>query len=802
MPPPGAGAPSLVEVVTRLRQHIVTSGLTPEQVRARLYASGFRATLLDPYLPNTPVRQVEPTAETFLAFRYLGLAGGDEVDYLQRWSVAAGGATQSLDSIRAAIDASIPDSLRSRGQRGPVRADVADSLARADSGHNIFGIETFRSGTRFEPTLFGPVDENYRLGPGDGLVLILTGDIEATYSLEVAREGYVLIPQVGQLYVANLTMAQLEDLLYSRLGRVFSGIRRGPGATTRFSVSISKLRTNQVFVLGDVESPGSYQVSSAGTAIAALYAAGGPSVNGSFRNIEIRRGNRVVSTLDLYDYLLRGDASRDARLETGDIVFVPSRGLRVRIVGEVIRPGTYELKPAETLADLIAAAGGLRAEASRRLIQIERIVPAAQRTEGRDRVTIDIRADAGAGNAGVPLVAGDVVKVFAITDRLRNTISVDGNVWAPGRFAFEPGMTIADALRRAGGPRPDVYLGQVLVTRFRADSSRVQLRASLADSLGTVVNDFPLSEDDLVEVFSLGDFAPDQYVAIGGAIRRPGRYPYRQGMTLRDLVLLADGLQESAYLREVELARLPEDRSGPATAITMRVPLDSSYLFRRNGGPVATGRDVELKPYDNVLVLQEPNWELQQVVTIEGEVRFPGPYALRTRGERLADLIQRAGGLTAEAYPEGTSFYRNKDRIGRVAIDVPRAIRRVNSPENMILVDGDFITVPRKSFVVTVQGEVNAPNVVAYVEGEGLGYYIEQAGGVSRNGDKGDAYVTQPNGKRQTSGWGRDPKPLAGSIVTVPAAGPRTNYLQTIANFLTTLSSIVATVLVIDAATR
>lgn len=807
MPPPAAETPSLVEVVQRLRQHIVLSGLTPEQIQARLSASGFASSILDPYLPGTPVRLVPPTDEVFLSVRYLGLVEEADLAYLQRWREATTALPRD-SATRAALSSA--DSLRRRdslafsSRRAGLRADVHDSLARIDSGYNIFGLETFRSATgAFEPALYGPVDENYRLGPGDQLVLILTGDVEATYPLEVAREGFVLIPQVGQLYVANLTMGQLEDLLYSRLGRVFSGVRRGANATTRFSVTIARLRTNQVFVLGDVERPGSYQVSSAGTAIAALYAAGGPTPNGSFRNIDIKRGSRTVSNLDLYDYLLRGDASRDARLETGDIVFVPPRGLRVRIVGEVIRPATYELKPSETLADLIRAAGGMNAEASRRLIQVERILPPDRRgANGRDRVTIDIRSDQpGGGAESVRLEAGDVVRVFAVADRVRNTISVRGNVWSPGRFALEPGMMVADALRRAGGPKPDVYLGQVLVTRFQADSTRVQLRASLRDSLGAVAGDFPLMEDDLIEVFSVGDFVPDQYVAIGGAIRSPGRFPYREGMTLRDLVLLANGLQEGAYLKEVEIARLPTDRSGATTALTLRVPLDSTYLFRRNlPNGFEEGRELLLRPYDNVLVLQQPNWELQRIVTIDGEVAFPGQYALRTRGERLADLIERAGGFTAEAYPVGTTFLRRA--VGRVAVDVPTAMRRARSPENLTLVDGDHITVPARSFVVHVRGEVNAPNVVAYAEGQGLAYYIEQAGGVSRTGDKRAVYVTQPNGKRQTGGWGRDPKPLAGSVVTVPTAPPRTPLLQSLSSFLTTVAGIVTTVILIENVTR
>ena len=340
-------------------------------------------------------------------------------------------------------------------------------------------------------------------------------------------------------------------------------------------------------------------------------------------------------------------------------------------------------------------------------------------------------------------------------------------------------MRIADAIRRAGGPKPDVYLGHVLVTRLAADSSRVQMRASLRDSLGTVANDFLLQDNDLIEVFSMSDLRAERYVSIGGAVRKPGRYAYRRGMTIRDLVLLADGLQESAYLKDAEIARLPRDRSGGRTAITMQVPLDSSYVYEAiadqryaaggaTGNGAAPAADVPLEPYDNVLIKQQPNWQLQRTVIIGGEIAFPGQYALTSRDERLADLVGRAGGLTAEAYPEGTVFLRRKGNIGRVAIDVPMALKKSQSPENLVLVDGDEISIPPRSFVVTVTGAVNAPNVVAHVPGMGLDYYIQQAGGALRNADKRGAYVTQPNGKREVGGWVRDPKPLAGSTVEVP----------------------------------
>lgn len=801
------------ELVQQLRQRLVTSGMTRDQIRARLRAEGYPEDLLDPYLPGAAGRPEAPTQDLYAAVQELGIADSSDVSLFRalQSDTLLPAVRDSLLRLRDTL--SLAESARARlSRRNVVRSDIADSLVRADSGYNIFGFELFRSGaTRIEPSVLGPVDDNYRLGPGDRLVLILTGDVESTYMLDVTREGFVIIPQVGQLYVSNLTLAQLNDVLYSRLGRVYSGVRRGSAATTRFSLSVSRLRTNQVYVLGEVERPGSYMVSSAGTALTSLYAAGGPTANGSLRQVQIRRGGRTVATVDLYDYLLRGDASKDARLETGDIVFVPSRGLRVRVVGEVVRPATYELRPNETLADLLAAAGGFNATAIQGRVQIQRVLPPGQRkAEGRDRVTIDVGADdmQNGGGYAVALEGGDVVRVFPVAERVRNTINVEGNVWSPGPQGLTPGMTIADAIRLAGGLKPDAYLGQVLVSRLHGDSTRTQLRAAFRDTIGAVIGDFALTEDDEIEVFSLTDFRPERFVAIGGAVRKGGRFPFRRGMTMRDLVLLAGGLREGAYLREAEIARLPVDRTASATSTTLRVGLDSTYLFDRKTGETYLGApglpgaasgapDIELRPYDNVLILQQPSWELQRVVTVAGEVSFPGQYALKTRTERLADVIDRAGGFTAEAYPEGTVFMRHRGDVGRVAIDVPQAIRRRESPENVLLVDGDQITVPPRSTIVTVRGAVNAPNVVVYVPGKNLRYYVGQAGGPARESDYKRAFVTQPNGKRDATrsrSYFPDhvPKPLPGSIIVVPERDPldRINYVQVLTAVAPILASI------------
>src|SRR2546430_1554524 len=245
--------------------------------------------------------------------------------------------------------------------------------------------------TQFLPLLAGPVPADYKLGPGDQLVLILTGDVELAYTLQVTREGFILVPQVGQLFVSNLTLDQLRDVLYARLGRVYSGVRRTPGATTRFDISVANVRANQAYVVGEVAQPGAYQISSLGTVLTALYAAGGVTERANLRTVEVRRLGKSIATLDLYDYLLRGDTRNDVRLETGDVVFVAVHGTRVKVTGAVRRPATYELKPGETLANLIVSAGGFRPDASLRRVVIERILPVPERgAEATARARVEV----------------------------------------------------------------------------------------------------------------------------------------------------------------------------------------------------------------------------------------------------------------------------------------------------------------------------------------------------------------------------------------------------------------------------
>ena len=810
--PSGAQAQQMLQgnpaLLQQLRQRILTSGLTPDQVRARLRAEGYPENLLDAYLPGSTAGSdaAVPSEEVFSAITQLGISDTTDVDLIRCGN-------ENSDTVAL----SPTDSVAFR-RHTQIRARCIaqeDSITRGlrnrpevDSGFVIFGLDFFRNrSTAFNPNAAGPVDASYRINPGDQLVLVLTGDVEQSYSLPVTREGFIVIPQVGQIWVNNLTMGELENVLYSRLGRVYSGVRRGPGATTHFYITAARLGSNQIYVTGDVVRPGSYRISSAATALTALYAALGPSNNGSLRQVLIRHGNGV-DTLDVYEYLLNGNTTHDVRLNSGDLVFVPVHGPRVRIVGEVARPATYEMKPGETLADALRFAGGFTATAARRRVQIERIIPPAQRVPGgRDRIVTEIVSDEfTAGTApSIPVLPGDVIRVFSVATRVRNRISVSGDVWSPGTIGITPGMKLSDALRLAGGVRPDVYLGQVLITRRQPDESRVQLRAALRDTTGGVLNDIPIQEDDEIRVFSVSEFRPPRYVAINGAVQRGGQYPFREGMTMRDLVLLAGGLDQSAYLNEAEIARLPENRSGGVTATTFRIPLDSSYIFERGpdgkylgppGLPAGSGPnpDVPVQPYDNVLILRQPNWELQRTASIAGEVRYPGKYALRTKNETIKDLITRAGGLTPEAYADGVVFSRAG--LGRIGIDLTNVLRSARAPDNLPLRDGDELVIPRYNPVVSIQGAVNSPITVTYAAGESIDYYIRAAGGPARLADVKHAFVTQPNGKVESREAhfllpDRTPRPLAGSVVIVPRHDPLEKPFDVLSS-LGTISSVVA----------
>jgi len=812
-PPRGSNVPQM-PLGADLQALIRGSGLSADQIRARLRAQGYSETLLDSYLAGGSSPTGAPSDSVFAAIEALGLGDSLRVDSLRN---RAGIRKSALDS--AFVD-SVMTALRDDSTRHVIRQVLRSREMVAsmhDSGFVIFGADVFeRESSLFNPNEAGPVPADYRVGPGDQLVLVLTGDTERSYTLPVTREGMIFVPEVGGVAVAGLMIRQLEDILRSRLGRVYSGIRSG---TSTSAVTVARLGSSQISVLGDVKAPGAYTVSKLGTILTAIYAAGGPTVKGSFRNIQVQRGGQSLGRFDLYDFLTGGTARRELRLESGDVVFVPARGARVRIAGAVKRAGTYELMPGETLADLLRMAGGFRAEADQRRVQVERIVPPSQRVAaGSDRLLFDI-SGLYLDRSPEPLIDGDVVRVRTIADRIANRIMVLGNVWTPGAIAFTPGMKLSDALSRAGGIKPDTYREAIQIARLQRDSTRLMLRMPAPGSDSIAANghsvDMELQPDDEIRVFSVTEYRPPRYITVSGAVRNGGEFPYREGMTVRDALMLAGGVEEGALLQEAEIARMPEHRERGATAVTLRVPLDSTFLFDRGPGgeyagppglqvPARRVPEVELKPYDNLLILRQPDWALPEQVIIAGEVKYPGSYTLKYKSERLADLVQRAGGLTPDAYASGLVFIRRQDRIGRIGVDLPSALKNSRHPDNLQLMGGDSITVPTYSAVVTVEGEVNSPVTLAYVRGASIDYYIRAAGGGTSTADARRAYVMQPNGKVQSRSsflrvFSAPPRPLPGSTVTVPKLpeNARINWGSVIGTTTSVVGSVVAIIAIL-----
>ncbi len=683
-------------IVARLRQQLQNSGLTPDQVRQRLTAMGYPSSMLDAVLGGAGAADSSfaLTPDVYAAVRQLGIMDSTALDSLRlvgvrRQQTKAKLDSALLDSIGKAIR---NDTAAANSLRALLAARAADS-AVVDSGFTVFGATMFSQTTsQFDANLNGPVSPDYQLGPGDQLVLTLTGDVQAAYSLTVTREGWIVIPNVGQIPVANLTMAQLNDLLFARLSRSYSGIRRN-NPTAHFTISVAGLGTRQVYVTGDVAQPGAYRVSNMGTMLTALYAAGGPTDNGTMRSVQLVRGGKTIDTLDVYDYLLAGGTGKDLRLQSGDIVFVPVRGGRVRVAGGVMRPATYELKPGETLPDALRMAGGFRATADRRAIRIERVVPPGERTSsGRDRTMIEVSSPLLATGLGPaePLRAGDVIRVGEVAKRVSNRVIVTGNVWQPGSIALTAGMRLSQALHAAGGLKPDSYLGQVSVLRMEPDSTQRVVQAALRDTLGTPVQDIALADGDSIHVYSLTEFRPQRYITIGGAVQKGGRFPYHDGMTLRDAVLLAGGLADGALLTEAEIAHLPENRANGVTAVTQRVSLDSTYLFERTPdgrylgppGVAAPARDGARSTAAAVRQRVDPAAAGVGAAAdgrVEGEVKYPGVYALQSKGERLADVISRAGGLMPTAYAAGMELFRGNG-VGRIGVDLPSALKDPSEP--------------------------------------------------------------------------------------------------------------------------
>ena len=533
----------------------------------------------------------------------------------------------------------------------PVQLPGFDSLVRF--GHSLFE----NPPDTFVPVTDIPIPVDYILGPGDSVFISLYGNENEFVELKVLRDGTITFPRIGPRPVAGMEFGELREQIEEWVSSELLG--------TRVSVTLGMLKSIRVFTLGDVRRPGSYSVGGLSTMTNALFAGGGVKPIGSLRTVELRRGGQLVNTFDLYDLVLKGDTSGDARLQPGDVLFVPRVGTTVGITGSVLRPAVYELKNERTIGDLVELAGGLVASSDQRRVRVERY----DEELGRRILTLDLR---NSEDLQTRLRDGDLITIPALVKDVENAVFLRGHVDHPGGYAWTPGMTISDLLPSESYLKPRADVNYLLIRGEAGPNRRIEVRSA---DLSAAVNspgsaaDIPLRNRDTVYAFELGVSRSSEVfkvvaelevqtssqqkfpvVLIGGAVHAPGRYPLEPGMRISDLLRAGGQLMESAYAIDAELARYPVGASGDRETELIKIDLAGVLV----NDPTA---DVILQPGDALVVKVIPNWEEQFTVQLAGEVRFPGIYALRP-GETLSSAIGRAGGLTDLAFVQGAVFTR------------------------------------------------------------------------------------------------------------------------------------------------
>jgi protein involved in polysaccharide export with SLBB domain len=559
-------------------------------------------------------------------------------------------------------------------------------------GHNLFELPP----STFAPIKDIPVSSDYIIGPDDEVKVITWGLIEASYSLVVDKEGMINLPKIGQLTVGGMTFGDVKDLIKNKVEATV-GVHAG--------VSMGTLRSIQVMVLGEVSAPGVYAVSALATVANALITCGGPTPLGSLRNVRLKRQGKTIVTLDLYDFLMKGDTSSDSRLMPGDVIFVPRVGPLVMVSGNVRRPAAYEMKSSRTLETALELAGGLSAKADNQRIQIERYL------DNKKQVVVDISKAQLELKKGIAVQDGDLVRVFSILPLKQNAVFLYGNVRRPGQYAFKPGLKVSNLLPDIDSLELDTFYGYALVKRYRKQDMQAEL---LPFDLGALLlrkdqrQDMALMPLDEVYIFNKKMFQDEDFAVVEGQVRRPGRYTI-QDMKLRDLILKAGDLTEEAYLRKGEIIRIDEKRNKH----TLYFDLDAAMKGD-------SANNLVLRREDRVIIhsIWEDQWK--EGVTVEGEVKNPGEYAL-TSGMRLTDLIFKAGNFTREAYLDVGHLYRTDWRSRQKTIltfNLTKALEG-DPAENLVLQDLDQVVVHNiseyvDSYTVSIQGLVNRPGEYPY----------------------------------------------------------------------------------------
>lgn len=622
-------------------------------------------------------------------------------------------------------------------------------------GRNIFTNENLT----FEPDVNVATPQDYRLGPGDEIIIDIWGASENSIRQEISPDGTITIPGLGMISLNGMNIADAKEYLRSELSRIYAD------EGNQIQVTLGNTRSIRVNVMGEVMVPGTYTMSAFASVFHALYNAGGITDLGSLRDIRVARNGKTVANVDVYEYILQGKTDTNISLQEGDVIIVPTYEAIVKVEGKVKRPMKYEMKEDETISTLLKYAGFFASNAYKNSVRVVR-------QEGRQLSVATVERD----NFGsFKVMDGDVVSADSISNRYSNRLEIVGAVYRPGVYEFSDRInTVKKLLTQADGLLGDAFTNRAVLYRQRENLTSEVLPVDVKGIMEGSAADVELRNNDLLYIPSIHDIKDEGDVYISGEIKNPGTYPYADNMTLEDFVITAGGLKETASLVRVDVARRIKDNKGTQASATV----SQNFTFGLKDGFIVDGEPgFVLEPYDQVFVRKSPGYRIQKLVTVKGEVLFAGEYSLNRKNERLSNLIERAGGITAFGYTKGAKLTRvaNEDEKKRMAdvldlmrrelgegltdslkleldsvftvgIDLEEALAKPGSSADIVLREGDVISVPEMTSTVKINGAVMMPNTVTYLDGKNVGYYLNQAGGYSQNAKKSKKFIIYMNG--------------------------------------------------------
>ncbi|AWO01167.1 capsule biosynthesis protein [Chitinophaga alhagiae] len=668
--------------------------------------------------------------------------------------------TDSPDNNDRGID---PDDMNYQSARDkePMTAEERAYQARRKK---IFGAELFTNkNLTFEPNLRMPTPLNYKLAAGDELVIDVYGYSEVQHKLKVSPEGNIRVPYLGPVYVNGLTMEEAKNRITKQLTVIYNGIKSG---NTFVQVSLGAIRSIRVLLIGEIERPGTYMLPSLATVANALYASGGPSENGSFRNIQVIRNGSPISQFDLYDFLNQGDLTNNIVLQDQDIVRVNPYKTRVELTGQVKRPAIFETKETETLQNILDYAGGFTDIAYRDVIRVSRI-------NNKEREIVNVPS---AEILSFKLRSGDKFTIDSVLGRFSNRVYITGAVFHPGEYALENNMTVADLITRADGVKEEASMARAVIFRLKEDFSPSSLSFNVED----IVNNrrsVSLMREDSVVIYSKLALLEEFQVKISGEVNMPGYFSYSDSMQVGDLILMAGGLSDAASLQRVEVSRRIRN-NGHSSTIDSTTSIVAQFDLNKD---LSSANGFLLEPFDEVVVRRTPSYSKQASISIDGEVVYPGYYTIQSKREKISDVIKRAGGLRPEAYPEGAlllrkTFINNSDsalldsklqvyynkladslairkmestfsqKEQLLGINLKEIMTKPGSKYDLLLEEGDIIKIPKKLQTIQLFGEVYFPKKVRYDNNQSFREYVRNAGGFTSNALKKRSYVVYANG--------------------------------------------------------